>query len=612
MKRILFAALLLPCSIAWAKAPIYPAEAFAKLPQYSNPQISPDGRKIAATIIVNGKPVIYIKNRDEPNKIYPPLVTADTYFSRYAWANNERLIIALRGTTKFSTFLFNYQRLVSARFDGSAPVGYKMEANENGYYRQFAWIVGQNKNDKKHMLMALDDDGNFSNAPAIHQVDLDTGEKKLVDKNGRGFSYWIADNQGRLRVGIRYKDSTRAHAIFYRPNESSPWEELQNVKIGDNDRLDVFSFLPEDDNFLLVTTEQLSSENEQSAPGTPNKLYRYNLTTRKIEDEYIDPIYAKVKATAEKAMPGYTINIVSQDDNKETYTLSAYSDDKPELFFLYDRKLKTMDLIGSAYPQLEGAQLAKMQKVNYNARDNHKIPAFLTTPDQANKNLPFIILVHGGPWAHDEWGFNNFVQYFANRGYGVLQPQFRGSTGYGAAHTEAGHKQWGKLIQDDITDGVKWLISQGIADPKRICIVGGSFGGYAAAIGLAKTPDLYKCGVSINGVMDLEMLYADLDHFAFKNAMRDVFNDRNNLKPDSPIQLANQIKAPLLLIGATKDTVVPYAHTTKMHKKLTTEKKPVELIELKDGEHWQTDEKHQIKVFNAMESFLSKHLPSQS
>jgi len=611
MTRASIILILFFCTNLWAQVPLFPVENFAKLPQYSNPQISPDGRKIAATIIVNGKPIIYIKNRDEPNKVYPPLVTADTYFSRYAWANNDRIIVALRGTSKRGNGFYNYRRLVSARFDGSAPVGYKMEPGQNGYFRQFAWTVGQNKQDKRHMLMALDDDKNTFNAPLVHRVDLETGEKKLVEKNTRGIGYWVADHQGRLRIGIRYKDSTRNLAIFYRINESSPWEELQNVKISDNDRLEVFGFMPEDDNILLVTTDQLSDENELASPGTPEKLYRYNLSTRSIEGEYVDTVYNKVKATAQKAMPGYAINIISHDDNKETYTLSASGDDKPELFFLYDRKLKTMDLIGSAYPQLEGAQLAKMQKITYPARDNYKIPALLTTPIETNKNLPFVIFVHGGPESHDEWGFNNYVQYFANRGFGVLQPQFRGSTGFGIAHNEAGRKQWGKLIQDDITDGVKWLIKQGIADPKHICIVGGSFGGYAAAIGLAKTPELYKCGVSINGVMDLEQLYDDSDHYAAKNAIRDALNDRSNLEANSPIKLSSQINAPLLLVAATKDTVVPYAHSTKIYKKLVEQKKPVEFIELTNGEHWLTSEGDQIKIFNALERFLSKHLSSQ-
>lgn len=609
MKKIAVFSLLFSLNTSLcAQVPEYPIEAFAKLPQYGSPIISPDGRKIAATVVANGKPIIYIKNRDEPNKIYPPIVTADTHFSRYTWGNNERLIIGLRGTTKVGSTLYNYQRIVSTRYDGSSPIGYKMEADKYGYFLQFAWTIGQNEQDKSHMLMALDGDDHTFNLPAVHLVNLETGEKKLVEKNGRGMSHWVADNNGKLRIGIRYKDSNRDYAIFYRETETSPWQELQKVKLANNDRLEVYDFDPKDNNILLVSTDQLEDARERTTPGIPQKLYRYNLTTRQIEGEYVDEVFNRVKATAQKALPGYTINIISWDDNKEVYTLSAYGDDKPEIFFLYDRKLKTMDLIGSAYPQLENTQLAKMQKVEYPARDKYKIPAFLTLPNGQEKNLPFIVFVHGGPWASDDWGFNNYVQYFANRGYGVLQPQFRGSTGYGIAHKEAGFGQWGRLIQDDITDGVKWVINQGLADPKKICIVGGSFGGYAAAVGLAKTPDLYKCGVSINGVMDLEKLYDDMAKFGGKNANRDLFNDNNNLKPDSPFHLAEQIKSPLLLLAATKDTVVPYAHSTSMHKKLQKLKKPVTFVELKDGEHWRTIDSHQLEIFKALESFLSQNL----
>ncbi|MEY4590928.1 MAG: hypothetical protein RL497_3004 [Pseudomonadota bacterium] len=606
MKRLVLLMLLSACHNLWAQAPVYPLEAFANMPQYSDPQISPDGRKIAATIIVNGKPVIYIKNRDEPNKIYPPISSSETYFSRYKWANNDRLLVALRGTTKYGNYLFNYQRLVSARFDGTLPIGYKMEPNKYGYFRQYAWSISRNKNDPGHLLMALDDNPDAWGSALVHRVDLETGKKELIQKNDKNIAYWRADSQGRIRVGVRYKDSNTSFTIFYREHELAPWQELQNVKYKNDERMEVFDFAPDDDQTLLVTSNQLRN-NEENLHERP-KLYRYNLKTRQVDGEFIDPDYNKVKATAEKAMPGYTIEIISWDDAKKVYTLAAYSDIKTPLYFLYDRNLKTMDLIGSAYPQLENAQLAKMQETEYPAGDGYKIPAFLTLPDGAKKSIPFVIFVHGGPWAQDYWGFDNYVQFFANRGYGVLQPQFRGSTGHGTAHKDAGLRQWGRLIQDDINDGAKWLIKQGIADPKHICIVGGSFGGYAAATGLAKTPELYKCGISINGVMDLEKLYDDMARFAGKNLNRDLFNDPRNLKVDSPLHLAEQIKSPLLLLAATKDTVVPFEHSTKMFEKMKKLQKPVSFVELKNGEHWRTIDSNEIEIFKTMEAFLAKEL----
>lgn len=224
------------------------------------------------------------------------------------------------------------------------------------------------------------------------------------------------------------------------------------------------------------------------------------------------------------------------------------------------------------------------------------------------KNLPFVIYVHGGPWARDFWGFDNYVQYFANKGYGVLQPQFRGSTGFGSKHEEAGYGEWGRLIQDDITDGVKWLIAQGIADPKRICIVGASFGGYAAAQGLVKTPDLYRCGISINGVLDLEKLYSDMGRFYFKNLKRKLFNDDDNLRPNSPFHNIPAIKSPLLLVASDKDTVVSVEHSRRMNDKMKKQGKVVQYVELKDGEHWRTSEALEGQVFKAMDAFLSKHL----
>lgn len=604
MKRMLATALIAFCQTLQAQTPAYPIEAFAKLPQYSNPLISPDGRKIAATVVVNGKPLIYIKNRDEPTKVYPPISTDNAYFSQYMWANNDRLLVALRGTKKFGNRLFNYQRLVSARYDGTSPIGYKMEPNRYGYFRQVAWPIGTNKYDRSHLLMELDDNPDAWGAALVHKVDLETGKKELIQKNDLNVLHWVADNRGHIRIGVRYEDSKRSLTILYRDNELSPWQELQNVKYKSEDRLDVYGFAPDDDQTLLVTSGQLN--NGESTPRNTPNLYRYNLKTRQVEGEYEDADYVKVKASVEKALPGYTVKILSWDDVKKVYTIEAFSDIKAPLYFLYDRNLKTMDLIGSSFPMLENASLAKMEKIEYPARDNYKIPAFLTRQEPNAKNLPFIIFVHGGPWEQDYWGFDNYVQFFANRGFGVLQPQFRGSTGQGTRHLEAGYRQWGRLIQDDITDGVKWLISQGIADPKRICIVGASFGGYAAATGLAKTPDLYKCGISINGVMNLESLYDDMAHFLGKNLNRDLFNDPNNLKIDSPYHLAEQIKAPLLLLASTQDTVVPMAHSADMYKRMEKLKKPVTLIELKDGEHWRTVDKNELETLKAIESFLAK------
>ncbi len=226
---------------------------------------------------------------------------------------------------------------------------------------------------------------------------------------------------------------------------------------------------------------------------------------------------------------------------------------------------------------------------------------------------PAVVMPHGGPWAHDEWGFDTYAQFLASRGYAVLQPQFRGSTGYGLEHEEAGYGEWGKGIQDDITDATLWAIKEGHIDEKRICILGESFGGYAAAMGVVKEPGLYVCAISINGVLDLQTLIRDADMHLLGNIEKALLNDYNEAAAYSPYHRAEEITASLLLIGSELDTVVPVAeHSRKMHEHLRKLKKPVEYLELPDDEHWRTNEPNEIVKLQAIEDFLDRHIGAGS
>jgi dipeptidyl aminopeptidase/acylaminoacyl peptidase len=289
--------------------------------------------------------------------------------------------------------------------------------------------------------------------------------------------------------------------------------------------------------------------------------------------------------------------------------MKLYSDISVPQYYLLDLKEQKLVGLASEYPNLENAVLSPMEKVEYEARDGLKIPAYLTIPVNSKKEkLPIVVYPHGGPWAHDEWGFDNYVQFFASRGYAVFQPQFRGSTGFGTAFEEAGYGQWGMKIQDDITDGVRWLIDEGVADPERIAIVGASFGGYAAAMGAAKTPDLYKCIVSINGVLDLKSFHDNGRNYYFDSINRKMWNNWEDVENTSPYHLAENIQAPMLLIAGERDTVVPTAHSKKMHKRLKKLKKTSQYIELENGEHWRTNEENEIVLLKTLEAFLGEHL----
>jgi dipeptidyl aminopeptidase/acylaminoacyl peptidase len=265
---------------------------------------------------------------------------------------------------------------------------------------------------------------------------------------------------------------------------------------------------------------------------------------------------------------------------------------------------------------LVNAPLGEVREFTYKARDGYEIPAFVTLPAGAgDKQLPMVVLPHGGPESRDVRCFDWLAQFLASRGYAVLQPQFRGSTGYGEAHRKAGYRQWGRLMQDDVTDGVKALIEQGIADPKRVCIVGASYGGYAALAGAAFTPELYACAVSINGISNLSAMLNFEEAYAGKesDSVR-YWKDHIGLKTSpevlsrSPARAATNVRAAVLLLHGVNDSVVPIAQSREMASALKSLGKAHTLIELPGEDHWLSRSDSRTRVLTEMEAFLATHL----
>jgi dipeptidyl aminopeptidase/acylaminoacyl peptidase len=277
-----------------------------------------------------------------------------------------------------------------------------------------------------------------------------------------------------------------------------------------------------------------------------------------------------------------------------------------------------MEWLVDRMPQLKPSELAPMRPVRYPARDGLQIPAYLSLPKGKDKNLPLVVMIHGGPWVSgDEWGFNPEAQFLATRGYAVLQPNFRGTTRYGWKHFSSSFQQWGLTMQDDITDGVKWAVEQGIADPKRVCIYGASYGGYATMMGLAKDPDLYKCGINYVGVTDINLFltatwadYAQSDwiKFGVKDMVGDATKDAERLKATSPVEQAARIKAPVLMAYGAADRRVPIEHGTRMRAAMErTGAKPIWMVA--DGEgHGFREMRNQKMFYEAMEKFLAENI----
>ena len=590
-----------------------PLEYFAQLPEVKNPVLSPNGTQLASTVILGGKPVLIIKPFDtlfsKQNKMPAIIGSGDLFINWYEFANEERLVINVRATAGVGGRLWNLSRLVSSSVKGKDLKPFHVRANDFGYYRQLVDVIHWLPDDPDHVLAILNDTPDKWASPEVDLVNINTGKAKTVLKNTKGSQRWIADADGNLRIGVKIDTrlGRRNVTVYYRETIKSKWEELQKTDYFDNKRLVPYRFDEDDSNILLVSIDELNDSSDIDE--TERNLFRYDLTLRDVVGPYKNNYREKVINIVEKALPNTELDIVSESLEKDKYVFRSYSDVKPPEYQLLNLKEPSLKYLGSEYSELENYTLASMESVSYKARDGLEIPAFLTLPVGAEKeNLPLVVYPHGGPWAHDEWGFDNYVQFMASRGYAVFQPQFRGSTNYGIEHEEAGYKQWGYAIQDDITDGVQWLIDEGVVDPERICIVGSSFGGYAAAVGIAKTPELYQCAVSINGVFNLKSFIDSSRQLLYKTINRAMWNNRDEAEAVSPYHLVDNIKAPLLIIAGTRDTVVPYKQSKKMYKKMKKAGKDVELIKLTDGEHWRTNEKHEIKKMEALERFLDEHI----
>jgi dipeptidyl aminopeptidase/acylaminoacyl peptidase len=334
------------------------------------------------------------------------------------------------------------------------------------------------------------------------------------------------------------------------------------------------------------------------------------------ETRFFEPEYQAVQAGLAQAFPALQVILASSTLTRDKVIVQTESPRSPTAFYFLDRTTHEASKIASQYPELTEADLGEMRPYPYKARDGLDIPAYLTLPPgKPAKNLPVVVMPHGGPDARDSLGFDWWAQFLANRGYAVLQPNYRGSSGYGRPFTEAGLKQWGLKMQDDISDGVVRMIADGIADPKRICIVGGSYGGYAALAGATLTPDLYACAVSVAGISDLpemlkreERLYGKDSWTASFWASRIGQNDGGRLAATSPARLADRVKAPILLMHGKNDTTVPIEQSELMRDALARAGKPVTFVAFDGDDHYMEFGYSRIQMLTELEKFLKANI----
>jgi dipeptidyl aminopeptidase/acylaminoacyl peptidase len=473
----------------------------------------------------------------------------------------------------------------------------------------------------------------------VYDLDLASGKLALVAENPGNITSWGADHDGNVRFAIATDGVDQTY--LYRDDAKAPFKPVLKttfrdqfqplVFTADNKKLYVASNLGRD-KVAIVLVDPASAKEAQVVYGRDDvdvqnvawsrarqRVSFVNYQTWKDERHYLDPDAKDLFSKLEAKLPGYQVTLQSLTDDETRMIVAATNDRTQGTRYLYDRNADSLTKLGDVTPWLPEAKMAAVKPIEYKTRDGLTVNGYLTLPNGvAARKLPVVVNPHGGPWARDGWGFNPEVQFLANRGYAVLQMNYRGSTGYGRKFWETSFKQWGFAMQDDITDGVHWLIKQGIADPKRICIYGGSYGGYATLEGLVKTPDLYACGVDYVGVANLFTFMKTIPPYwkpflaMMHQMVGDPEKDKERLAAASPALNADRIKAPLLIAQGARDPRVNKDESDQMVAALSKRGIDVPYL-VKDNEgHGFHNEENQFDFYEAMEKFLAKYLGSRA
>jgi len=472
-----------------------------------------------------------------------------------------------------------------------------------------------------------------------YRLNVETGDLKLVAENPGNIASWSTDHEGNIRVATT-TDGVNT-SLLYRKTESDPWKTVITTNFKESftpqfftfdnkalygvsnigrDKAAVVEFDPETGKETQVLFEQPDVDVSGLNYSKKRKVITSaSFTTWKEERKFFDPVAEALQNTLTGKLPGYDIYIVSENKEEDTFIVRTITDRSLGAFYLYDSKSGELTKIADRNPWLKEEELAVMKPVEYAARDGLIIHGYLTVPKgKPAKNLPIVVNPHGGPWTRDDWGFNPEVQFLANRGFGVLQMNYRGSTGYGRKFWEAGFRQWGQSMQDDITDGVKWLVDQGIADPKRVAIYGGSYGGYAVLAGLTKTPDLYAAGVDYVGVSNLFTFMKTVPPYwkPFLDMMYEMVGnpekDQALFEQNSPALNAEKIKTPLFVAQGAKDPRVNINESNQIVDALKKRGIDVEYMVKQDEGHGFHNEENRFSFYEAMEQFLEKYLANGS
>lgn len=601
--------------------PLIPRQILFENPERTYPHISPDGKYLSYMASdKNNVLQIWIRTLGQQDD-WQVTANKNNSIYDYFWAYNGKQLIYLEdfeGNENYQLYSVNIHTKEIVNLTPFKNVKAQIIALAPKFANQI--LVGLNlKDSRKH---------------DIYRINLQTGQLTLDTENPVNNLQSIADPNFQIRATINSKSDAGA-SLAIRNTINQPWKEIRRWGPDDIGKIVGFS---QDGQTLYVLT---------SYHANTTRLLALNLTTGfetviaqdpqyDVSDVFINPVTQKIQAVAfyrdklewqvldksiaddfqalSKVRSG-EFQVLDLDTTDKIWLVSYNTDNGPTYYYKYNRTTKKSKLLFSNQPKLEGLPLAKMQPISYKSRDGLRIHGYLTTPPGiAAKNLPVVLLVHGGPWKRDTWGYDDTVQWLANRGYAVLQVNFRGSTGYGKEFLNAGNREWGGKMHDDLIDGVNWIIKQGIANPKKVAIMGASYGGYATLVGLTFTPNIFAAGVSIVGPSNLLTLLQSLPaYWESELAMfyRRVGNPKKEpefLKSRSPLFFVDQIKAPLLIAQGANDPRVKLAESEQIVTAMRKANKSVKYILYPDEGHGFDRPENRLHFFSISEEFLSRYL----